>query len=348
VHVDRDKALEFIDRFTTIAAGATTIGLLAVADRTGLLRSMAGKPARTVDVIAADAGLDRRYTREILSGLVAAGILDYSPADAAFALSDEHATVIADDASPYSMTGWLDMLPAALDHTDEIAAATRDGGGVPFASFGEAMVTGIDRASTPSMTILLTRKWLPTMPDVVEHLATGGRIADIGCGSGSAVRAMARAYPLASVVGFDIDERSIQKAIANTAEPNASFVVGGADAIDQGEAFDLVTMFDVVHDLSDPLGVLQQIRGSISAKGVLLMMEPRIAANLEDNINDRATLLYGISTFHCMTQSLAGSGAGLGAAWGPAAAQELCEAAGFTSFEELPIENPFSAFFRVG
>jgi hypothetical protein len=106
-------------------------------------------------------------------------------------------------------------------------------------------------------------------------------------------------------------------------------------------------MFDVVHDLSDPLGVLHEVRESMSETGVLLMMEPRIAANLEDNINDRASLLYGISTFHCMTQSLAGSGAGLGAAWGPAAAEELCGTAGFTSFNELPIENPFSAFFRV-
>jgi 2-polyprenyl-3-methyl-5-hydroxy-6-metoxy-1,4-benzoquinol methylase len=345
--VDREKTLVFIDQFTAMAAGATTIGLLAVADRTGLLRSMARKPARTVDAIAVDAGLDRRYTREILSGLVAAGVIDYSPADATFKLSDEHATVLADDSSPYSMTGWLDMLPAALDHTDEIAAVATSGGGVPFSSYGDRMVRGIDRASTPSTTILLTRRWLPTMPDVVERLAAGGRIADVGCGSGSAVRAMALAYPDALVVGFDIDGPSIERAIAGTSESNASFVVGSSDAMTDHGPFDLVTLFDVVHDLADPLGVLHQVRESLSGDGVMLMMEPRIAADLEDNINDRAALLYGISTFHCMTQSLAHDGAGLGAAWGPAAAEELCRAAGFTSFEELPIENPFSAFFRV-
>lgn len=345
--MDREKTLAFIDQFTTMAAGATTIGLLAVADRTGLLTSMVGKPPRSSDEIASDAGLDARYAREILSGLVAAGIIDYSPAESAFALSDEHAAVIGDDTSPYSMTGWLDMLPTALDHTDAIAAAAMDGGGVPFSAFGERMVSGIDRASSPSLTILLTRRWLPTMPDVVERLASGGRIADVGCGSGSAVRAMARAYPQSSVTGFDIDERSIDRARSTVSEPNASFVIGGADAVAEGGPFDLVTLFDVVHDLSDPLGVLSQVRRSLSDSGVMLMMEPRIAANLEDNINDRAALLYGISTFHCMTQSLAGSGAGLGAAWGPAAAEQLCHDAGFGSFEELPIENPFSAFFRV-
>jgi 2-polyprenyl-3-methyl-5-hydroxy-6-metoxy-1,4-benzoquinol methylase len=345
--VDRDKALAFIDQFTTMAAGATTIGLLAVADRTGLLSSMAQQPPRTVDIIATDAGLDRRYTREILAGLVAAGVIDYSPAESTYSLSDEHAAVIADDESPYSMTGWLDMLPAALDHTDDIATAATDGGGVPFSAFGERMVTGIDRASSPSMTILLTRRWLPTMPDVVERLSSGGRIADVGCGSGSAVQAMAKAFPTASVIGFDIDARSIERASESVTQANASFVNGGAQDVVASGPFDLVTLFDVVHDLSDPLGTLQEIRGSLTEAGVLLMMEPRIAANLEDNINDRSTLLYGISTFHCMTQSLAGSGAGLGAAWGQAAAEELCRAAGFTSFEELPVENPFSAFFRV-
>lgn len=345
--MDREKTLAFIDRFTSMAAGATTIGLLAVADRSGLLTSMAGQGPRTADVIAATAHLDRRYTREILSGLVAAGVIDYSPDGSTFELSDEHAAVVADDSSPYSMTGWFDMLPAALEHTDDIARVTENGGGVPFAAFGDRMVRGIDRASTPSMTILLTRKWLPTMPDVVERLSTGGRIADIGCGSGSAVRAMARAYPEASVVGFDIDERSIARAIDGTTENNASFIVGSADAMTDGGPYDLVTVFDVTHDLSDPLAVLQQIREAISDTGVLFMMEPRIAADLEDNINDRAALLYGISTFHCMTQSLAGDGAGLGAAWGPEAAEELCRAAGFVSFEELPIENPFSAFFRI-
>ena len=345
--MDRKKTLAFIDQFTTMAAGATTIGLLAVADRTGLLRSMAGKPARSVDEIAADAQLDPRYTTEILSGLVAAGVIDYLPSELTFSLSDEHAAVISDDTSPYSMAGWLDMLPAALDHTDEIAAAVVDGGGIPFTAFGERMVTGIDRASTPSMTILLTKRWLPTMPDIVERLAVGGRIADVGCGSGSAVRAMAHAYPNASVVGFDIDPRSIERANASSEQPNASFVVGGADAMADHGPFDLVTSFDVVHDLSDPLGVLQEIRRSMADSGVLLMMEPRISAHLEENLNDRAALLYGISTFHCMTQSLAQSGAGLGAAWGPAAAEDMCRAAGFTSFKELSIENPFSAFFRV-
>lgn len=345
--MDRDKARRFLDQFTSIAAGATTIGLLAVADRSGLLRSMAGQPPRSVDAVAAAANLDRRYTQEILSGLVAGAVIDYDPDNQTFSLSDEHAAVVADDESPYSMTGWLDMIPTALEHTDAIANATREGGGVAFEDFGETMVRGIARGNTPSMTVLLTRRWLPNMPDIVERLQHGGQIADLGCGSGGAVRAMAKAYPNTAVFGYDISESSIERAQSQIEEPNATFTVGGSEALSAGGPFDLVTLFDVVHDLADPRTALRDVHASLADGGAMLMMEPRIDPDLENNINDRGALLYGISTFHCMTQSLAEGGAGLGAAWGPIATERMCTDAGFTSFVELPIDNPFSAFYRV-
>ncbi|MDA2979868.1 MAG: class I SAM-dependent methyltransferase [Actinomycetota bacterium] len=345
--MDRDKTRQFLERFTSLAAGATTIGLLAVADRSGLLRSMAGEPPRALPVVADSAGLNARYTEEILSGLVAASIIDYDAENQTFFLSEEHAAVIADDESPYSMTGWLDMIPTALEHTDAISDAARSGGGIAFEDFGERMVRGIDRGNTPSMTVLLTRRWLPEMPDVVDMLKRGARVADFGCGSGGAVRAMAKAYSHSAIFGFDISSSSIERARKQTAEPNATFIVGGSETLQRGRPFDLVTLFDVVHDLADPIAALTDIRSSLGDGGVVLMMEPRIERSLENNINDRAALLYGISTFHCMTQSLAAGGPGLGAAWGRDAAEKLCGVAGFSSFEELPIDNPFSTFYRV-
>ena len=345
--MDRVKTRQFLERFTALAAGATTIGLLAVADRSGLLRSMAGEPHRELAVVARSAGLNSRYTEEMLSGLVAAGIVDYDADKQTFLLSEEHAAVIANDESPYSMTGWLDMIPTALEHTDAISEATRSGGGIAFDDFGEKMLRGIDRGNTPGITVLLTRRWLPEMPDVVETLERGGRVADFGCGSGGAVRAMAKAYPNSEIFGYDISSSSIERARMHTSEPNASFAVGGSDALLQGRPFDLVTLFDVVHDLADPVTALADIRSSLGEGGAVLIMEPRIERGLENNINDRAALLYGISTFHCVTQSLAAGGPGLGAAWGLDAAAKLCDDAGFSSFEELPIDNPFSAFYRV-
>lgn len=345
--MDREKARAFVDRFVTFASGATTIGLLAVADRTGLLTTMAGHAPATAAAFAERAGTDPRYTLEILNGLVAAGVVDFDSEQRTYRLPDEHAAVIADDSSPYSMTGWLDMIPTALAHTERITEVTASGGGIHFSEFGDRMVSGIDRGNRPSMTVLLTRRWLPTMPDVVDRLRAGATVADIGCGSGAAVAAIADAYPQTRVVGFDISADSIARARASTSATNASFVVAGPEAMADHGPFDLVTALDVIHDLAEPQMALESIRASLAPDGTLLMMEPRIGGSPADNRNDRAALLYGISTFHCMTQSLAVGGAGLGAAWGKEAAHELCMTAGFTSFDELPIDNPFSSFFRV-
>lgn len=346
--LDRDKATAFVEQVTRFAAGATTIGLLAIADRTGLLQSMNGAEPRTATETALRAGTDERYTREILSGLVAAGVVDYDAADKTFLLPDEHAAVVADDRSPYSMSGWFDMIPEAITHLDEIAEATRSGGGVSFEEFSERMTIGIDRANGPSMTFLLTRRWLAAMPDVVEKLEQGALVADIGCGSGAAIAAMAHAYPNSEFIGYDIDELSIERAKLRTQDlDNARFECRGWDALPDRAPFDLITTFDVVHDLASPHDAVAAIRSSIHNDGTYFLMEPRCSPALEDNLNERAALLYGVSTFYCLTQSLARGGAGLGAAWGPYQAEQLCRSAGFSAFEELPIDNPFSSFYRV-
>lgn len=348
--MDRDRIWEFIERVTGFAAGFTTIGLLALADRVGILATLAGAGQLTAAVVAERAGADPRYTREILSGLAVAGVLDYDPNDATFALPNEHAAVVADDTSPYSMAGYLDMLPAMASHLPALTDAAEHGGGVPFSDFGERAVAGIDRANSPGMRILLTRRWLAAMPDVLERLETGGRVADVGSGSGTAALAMAEAYPNTEIVGIDADEESVRRARERQGDlPNVTFVVGDAASILLTESgFDLITAFDVVHDLADPLATLRAARAALGADGVLFMMEPNVAPELEDNLgSDRAALVYGMSTMFCMTQSLAQGGAGLGAAWGPRQAEELVREAGFGGFEVLPIDNPFSAFYRI-
>ncbi len=346
--MDRDKVWAFLERFTGFASGFTTIGLLAVADRTGLLAVMADGTAMTADEGAERAGVDQRYAAEVMSGLAAAEILDYDPGSGTFRLPPEHAAVIADDDSPYSMGGWLDMLPALTERLPELTSVARTGEGVPAWAYDERVVAGVDRANSPGLRILLTRRWLPTMPDVVERLVQGGRVADIGCGSGTAAVAMAAAFPATEVVGIDIDERAIDRANSRSEDfSNVTFVVGDAADLGTDVPFDLVTAFDVVHDLPRPLETLRAVRDSLQPGGVLLMMEPSVADDLEENINPRAALLYGVSAMFCMTQSLAEGGDGLGAAWGPGGARQLCQEAGFGSFQRLPIDNPFSAFYRV-
>jgi SAM-dependent methyltransferase len=345
--MDRERIGAFLDRFVNYASGATTVALLAVADRSGLLTWLGEHERGTAKEIAAGAELDARYVREILSGLAAAGALDYEPATGVFTLPPEHALFLADETSPYFMGGWLDMIPSIISQIDGVAYATRVGGGVGFEEFGKGMIRGIDRGNAPSQKVFLTSRWLPAVPGLTERLEKGIQVADVGCGAGNVAILIGQAYPRCEVFGYDVSEpflaiaRSRAEALANV-----SFAEYSAEAIPLDPPYDLVTAFDVVHDLPDPLAGLERIRESLAEGGQFLLMEPNAGSRLEDNLHDRGALLYGISTMHCMTQSLAREGAGLGAAWGREMAEDYARRAGFAKFEPLEsISNKFSSFY---
>lgn len=342
--MDRAKVRAFMDRFEELASGATAIGVLAVADRSGLLKALAGRGP----VVPSDLAdhFDERMVEEILSALAAAGVVEYQ--SGRFTLPDEHAACLADPDSPYLLAGWLDMLPAAMKAIDLIGAATAAGGGVPLSSYDDGVVKGVDRLNSPGTRILLTRRWLPAMPDLVARLEQGARIADVGCGSGAAALTMASAYPNSTIVGYDVDHRAIQRAIARAKESglvNLTFEQRSVEELPYG--FDLITTFDVIHDLSQPVKVLSRIWQALDSDGVYLMMEPAADDALENNLDAHGLLTIGVSVLYCLPQSLVGDGRGLGAAWGPRRAEELCRQVGFTRFEQLAIDNPYSNFYRI-
>lgn len=347
--MDRNRIEAFLERFVGYASGATTMGLLAVADRCGLLGWLGEHETGTVDVIADGAGLETRYVEEILSGLAAAGAVEYDAETETFTLPPEHAVFLASEASPYFMGGWMDMMPSVMSQIDGIAHAARHGGGVGFEDFGKGMIRGIDRGNGPSQRIFLLKRWLPAVPGLVDKLEGGAHVADVGCGVGTAVILMGEAFPRSSVTGYDVSEDSLAIAGSRSKDlENVSFTVSSVEAIPLEPPFDLVTAFDVIHDLVDPLAGMSRIRESLAPEGQFLMMEPNVSSNLEDNLDAHGALVYGVSTLHCMTQSLAKGGEGLGAAWGRQKAQDYAERAGFSSFEALEsIENKFSAFYLL-
>lgn len=348
--MDKERMREFMGRFMEMTTGAAVLGVVAVADRSGLFGELAGEPPRPLATIAEATGFQTRYLEEILATLSAAGIVIYDPDAETYVLPDEHAACLADESSPYFLGGWSQMVPALYGAIPGVTRAVREGGGVPFADFGPDMVEGIARANGPGTRLLLTRKWLTAMPDVVRRLEVGARIADVGCGSGDAALAMARAYPASTVFGFDLDAHSIERARAQAAEAGVSnlhFEQANADEIPTNPGFDLVTTFDVIHDLVDPIAVLGRLRAVLAEGGTYLMVEPVAGDDLTENLHPAGALTYAMSTLHCMTQSLAHGGAGLGAAWGPRRAEDHCRRAGFSGFERLEVQNPFNAFYRV-
>jgi SAM-dependent methyltransferase len=347
--MDRAKVEAFLDRFVDLASGATTIGLLAVADRSGLATHLGEIGGGTAREVADGAGLDVRYVEEIMAGLTAAGVVDYDPETERFTLPPEHALFIADESSPYFMGGFLDMIPSLLAEVEAIAGATVNGGGVAFEEFGQDIVTGIDRGNAPSQRAFLVSRWLPGVPGLVERLESGIRVADVGCGSGTAAILMAEAYPSSQVVGFDVSHASITVARSRGGDlANLEFIERGVEEVSIDPPFDLITSFDVIHDLVAPLEGLRRIREALSEHGLYLMMEPNASSDLEENLTPRGAMLYGISVLHCMTQSLAHGGVGLGAAWGREKAETMAGEADFSSFEPLDeISNRFSAFYLL-
>jgi SAM-dependent methyltransferase len=348
--MDREKVGKFMEQFMGMATGAALLGVAAVADRSGLFAKLAGLgPLKLVD-IAAKTGFDSRYLLEVLSALAAGGVVSYDPANETFELPPEHAACLSDEKSPYFLGGWTQMVPALYRAIPGVARSLREGGGVPYSEYGNDAVEGIDRANSPGMRILLTRKWLPAMPDVVAHLQQGARVADVGCGSGTAAITMAKAYPKSEITGFDVDEASIERARAAAAReglPNARFERISAEALPTDPGFDLVTAFDVIHDLAKPRDVLRRVKEALKPGGTFLMVEPAAADTLEGNLNPGGALLYSMSTLFCMTVSLAQGGEGLGTAYGAKRAENLCREAGFATFRRLEIENPFNAFYDV-
>ena len=346
--MDRDRINGFLDRFVGYASGATTMALLVVAERSGLLEWLARNQTGTAEVIANGAGLQERYVREILSGLAAAGAVEWDADPGTFTLPPEHALFLANEDSPYFMGGWFDMFPALMAQIEGVTQATREGGGVSFEEFGANMVRGIDRGNTPAQKVFLTQRWLPAVPGMVDRLTAGIRVADVGCGTGTAARLMAEAFPSSLVTGFDISPESLVVARERANTPNLEFVEAPAESIPIDPRFDLITSFDVIHDLADPLAGLTRIRKALATDGNYMMMEPNVSSRLEENLNHGAALVYGVSTLHCMTQSLANGGEGLGAAWGREMAEEYARRAGFATFTPLEaITNKFSAFYLL-
>ena len=331
---------------------AMAAALVHVGDRVGLFRAMSGAGALHASELADSTGIHPRYVEEWLSAMVCAGYVDHDAQADTFTLPDEHAMFLSDPSAESYLGGLFSGLPALMAMAPRLAAAFERGGGVSFADFGETMPVALEQMNRPVYEKRLVKTWLPTMPEVVRKLEAGGRAIDVGCGTGVVPITLARGFPTARVEGLDIDARSIRiaRGYAESAgvADRVTFLEASADALADAPGYDLITTFDVVHDLPDPVVVLKQIRGALADGGTYLMVEPKVGDALEANRgNPFAKMLYSISCMHCVPQSLSQGGIGLGACWGPARARAMAGEAGFSQFEALPIRSPALAFYAL-
>ncbi|HLJ66174.1 MAG TPA: class I SAM-dependent methyltransferase [Chloroflexota bacterium] len=351
--IDMERLHSVVGSLVSDYNAALASALVYIGDRNGLFASMAGAGAVTPEDLAAKTGQSPRYLREWLSAMACSGYVSYEPATGEFSLPPEQALCLADPDSPVFFSGLFEMLPTWYRNAHKVADAFKTGTGVPQNEYGHEFWHGFERFTRAQFLNHLVQDWIPAIESLDSRLQRGARVADIGCGNGQACLILAEAYPRSVFTGYDDYPLAIHNARRRLASSGHRERVryelhDAADGI-PGE-FDLITIFDTVHDMVDPVGSLTGIRKALAPDGVVLWTEFNVSGNLAEDLTNPLNLgkfTYSASTLYCMTTSLAEGGAGIGTSMGPHKAEELARDAGFASFRRLPIDDPFTAVYEV-
>ncbi|MDK1476115.1 class I SAM-dependent methyltransferase [Streptomyces sp. 549] len=346
--LDEARVEEFAGRlFETYAAGMLNL-MIDLAYRTGLLEQLAAGPG-TSEQLAERSELTERYVRECLGALVTGGLVEYAPKTGRYALPPEHAVCLTGEGAlnlaPYSRITTL-----LAQHVPGVARAFREGGGVPYEAYRPEFTDVMDESSRGDFDGRLLSVVLPLTGDVPDRLAAGARAGDLGCGTGHAVNVLAAAFPASHFTGYDLAADAVERGRAEAAEwrlGNADFEVLDVTELPADPPFDVLFAFDAVHDQAAPDAVLARAYEALRPGGVLVMVDIKASSSLEGNIgNPMAPWLYGVSTLHCMTVSLARSGAGLGTVWGVEQAQRMLADARFApvALHDIP-EDPMNCVY---
>lgn len=340
--LDTAKVEEFAGRMLGVVNDATLALMTSIGHQTGLFDAMADLPPATSEEIASAADLDERYVREWLGAMVIGGVVDYDPEQATYHLPPEHAACLTRAAGPDNVAGLAQFVSLLGNVEGEVVESFRNGGGVPYSKyprFQELMAEDSARVYDET----LVDATLPLVPGLVGRLRDGIDAADVGCGRGHVVNLMAREFPKSRFTGYDLSEEGVS-AGRDEAErmglSNARFVMKDIAGLDESDSYDLITAFDVIHDLAKPAKALKNIHDALRPGGTFLMVDVAASSQLHENIeHPLGPFLYTVSTMHCMPVSLAQDGAGLGAVWGEQKAKEMLSDAGFGEVEVEKVEG---------
>ncbi|MBA3369341.1 MAG: class I SAM-dependent methyltransferase [Geodermatophilaceae bacterium] len=348
---------ELSQRLFDAALGGIDMWSVYVGENLGLYAALAQRGSLTGAELAASAQIHPRYAIEWLEQQAVTGILEVNDADLPgdqrrYALPEAHAEVLTDPDSLNYVAPFMRLMTAAGMQLSALLEAYRTGGGVGWPQYGPDMRTGQAEMNRPWFLGALGTDWFPAVPDLDQRLRDGARVADIGCGEGWSSIAMALAYPAAAVDGYDLDEPSVQAARAHAEQAGVSgrvrYFAGDAAATDRDGAYDVVTAFECIHDLANPVDVLATMRRLVKPDGQVIVMDERVAERFPGRGDDIERLMYGFSLFVCLPDGLSHSpSAGTGTVMRPDTLRRYAEQAGFSGLEVLPIENDLWRFYRL-
>ncbi len=343
--IDGDKLNAFVFRAVDEVGATLNAALVVMGDKLGLYRALAGAGALTPVELARRTGVSERYVREWLNAQAAGGYVEYDPVSGGYTLPPEQTVALTDSDSPAYLPGFFQIALGSVIDSPRITEAARTGEGVGWHEHNHDVFEGCERFFRPGYNAALVPAWLPALDGVVAKLEAGAKVADIGCGHGSSTILMAQAFPNSTFVGTDYHEGSIATARQRAEEAGVADRVSFETAYagsDHGGGFALVTTFDCLHDMGDPVGAARQIHHMLDRDGTWLIVEPMAGDRIEDNLNPVGRAYYGFSTFLCTPASLSQDvGLALGAQAGQARIGDVVAGGGFSRFRRAA-ETPFN------
>jgi len=349
----------FVERLLQSTAGTFEMFSIYLGHRLGLYQALANGQSFTSVELAQATQTNERYIREWLEQQTVVGIITVeNPAagsrERRFHLPAPHIEVLTDETSGNYLTPLALMLAGAVRPLESTLHAYRRGGGVPYSEYGVDFLQGQGAINRPMFMTELGQAWLPTIPDVHARLQADppARIADFGCGVGWSSIGMAQAYPNAQVDGFDLDAPSIEMARKNAAEASMNgrlkFHVRDAGDPSLAGQYDLVTAFECIHDVSDPVGVLRTMRRLVNGSGAVIVADERVGDAFTPEGNDVEWMMYGWSILHCLPVGMADEhSAETGTVMRIDTLRRYAREAGFREVEVLPIDNFFLRIYRL-
>jgi 2-polyprenyl-3-methyl-5-hydroxy-6-metoxy-1,4-benzoquinol methylase len=348
--IDVDKLHQFVFRAVDEVGATLNTALVVMGDRLGLYRALAGAGGLSPAELAQRTGAAERYVREWLNAQAAGGYVEYDPDSGRYTLPPEQAIALTDSDSPAYLPGFFQIALGSVMDSPKIVEAARSGDGFGWHEHSHDVHEGCERFFRPGYNASLVTDWLPALDGVVEKLERGAHVADVGCGHGASTILMAEAFPQSTFVGWDYHDGSIDTARKRAQEAGVadrvSFQMAPAAAY-SGTDYDLVTMFDCLHDMGDPVGAARHVRSTLKPDGTWMIVEPNAGDRVEDNLNPIGRAYYAFSTLLCTPASLSQEvGLALGAQAGEARIHDVVQAGGFGGFRRAA-ETPFNLVFEA-
>ncbi len=347
--LDMVKLNDFVGRFVGDLGSAVHAGMVVIGERLGLYKALAQGPATAAE-LAARTGTDERYVSEWLASQAAGGYVTFDKQRECFSLTEEQAFTLANEDSPAYLPGAFELALGALAAVPRITESFRSGAGMGWGEHDPAVFHGCEKFFRPGYAANLVSTWIPALDGVQQKLQAGARVADVGCGKGASTILMAKAFEKSHFQGFDYHQESILAAQASAERQGladrVTFEVAAAKEF-PGKDYDLLTVFDCLHDMGDPVGAAKHALGALKQDGTWMIVEPFANDELTDNLNPVGRVYYSFSTLLCTPCSRSQEVAlCLGAQAGEARIRDVVMQAGFTRFRRAA-ETPFNLVYEA-